>query len=297
MGQGWICLHRKIRDCTLIWDDKPFSRGQAWIDLLLQVNHEDREILFNGTYMKIERGQTLTSIRKLSEQWGWSRKKTTKFLNELKMGHMLSLESNNKSTTITIVNYRLYQDRETTEEPQKSHKRTSEEHQRNTNNNDITMINNDKQKDTTSEKNQYELDKHSNVENVIHVLNSKEYSEWEYIYLNQELYVCIKEWMEYKDTKKPKKNNHYANQLSITKLLNKFVKSSKEYGVQAVVDVVNDSIAGSYMGIVWDWLQKKAQNKPKQDAKTRYADALERMNKHMEERTKEIGDVDLGDFY
>ena len=100
-----------------------------------------------------------------------------------------------------------------------------------------------------------------------------------------------------KKTKKNKKNNDYANQLSITKLLNKFVKSSKEYGVQAVVDVVNDSIAGSYMGIVWDWLQKKPQNKPKQDAKTKYADAIERMNKHMEERTKEIGDVDLGDFY
>lgn len=31
--------------------------------------------------------------------------------------------------------------------------------------------------------------------------------------------------------------------------------------------------------------------------KTKYADAIERMNKHMEERTKEIGDVDLGDFY
>jgi len=31
--------------------------------------------------------------------------------------------------------------------------------------------------------------------------------------------------------------------------------------------------------------------------KSKYADALERMNKHMEERTKEIGDVDVGDFY
>ena len=31
--------------------------------------------------------------------------------------------------------------------------------------------------------------------------------------------------------------------------------------------------------------------------KSKYADAIERMNKHMEERTKKIGDVDLGDFY
>lgn len=158
--------------------------------------------------------------------------------------------------------------------------------------NSIDKINN-----IPTQKTEYSFEIHTNLENTLHVLNSKEYSEWEYILANPDLYQSIKEWMTYKDAKKPKRNNHYANQLSITKLLNKFVNSSKEYGVQAVVDVVNDSIAGSYMGIVWDWLQKKAQNKPKQDAKTRYADALERMDKHMEEMHQECKDEDLGDFY
>ena len=158
--------------------------------------------------------------------------------------------------------------------------------------NSIDKINN-----IPTQKTEYSFEIHTNLENTLHVLNSKEYSEWEYILANPDLYQSIKEWMTYKDAKKPKRNNHYANQLSITKLLNKFVKSSKEYGVQAVVDVVNDSIAGSYMGIVWDWVPKRAETKPKQEAKSRYADAIERMNKHMEERTKEIGDVDLGDFY
>lgn len=142
MAQGWISIHRKIRDCAVIWDDKPFSRGQAWLDLLLMVNHEDKEIMFNGCYRKIERGQTLTSLTKLSDQWGWSRKKTTKFLNELKMAQMLDLKSDNKSTTVTVINYDFYQDVGTAKEPQKNRKRTSEEHQRNTNNNELIMINN-----------------------------------------------------------------------------------------------------------------------------------------------------------
>ena len=159
MDKGWICLHRKIRECNIIWDDKPFSRGQAWLDLLLQANHEDKEILFNGSFRKIERGQTLTSLTKLSEQWGWSRKKTTKFLNELKTAQMLHLKSDNKSTTITIVNYGFYQDMGTTEEPKKNRKRTSEEHQRNTNNN----YNNKKEKDIMS----------ASVEEVISYLNEK----------------------------------------------------------------------------------------------------------------------------
>jgi len=149
MDKGWISVHRKIRDCEIIWDDKPFSRGQAWIDLLLMVNHEDKEILFNGCYRKIERGQTLTSLTKLSDQWGWSRKKTTKFLNELKMAQMLDLKSDNKSTTVTVINYDFYQVMGTAREPQKSSKRTSEEHQRNTNNNELIMIN--KERGTSEE--------------------------------------------------------------------------------------------------------------------------------------------------
>ena len=142
MDKGWILIHRKIRDCDLIWDDKPFSRGQAWIDLLLMVNHEDKEIMFNGNYTKIERGQTLTSLTKLGERWGWSRKKTTKFLNELKMAQMVDVESNNKRTVVTVINYDFYQNVGTTKEPQKHRRGTAEEPQRNTNN---KLINNDKE--------------------------------------------------------------------------------------------------------------------------------------------------------
>lgn len=143
MDKGWISVHRKIRDCDLIWDDKPFSRGQAWLDLLLLANHEDKEILFNGTYTKIERGQRLTSIRKLSEQWGWSRTKTTKFLNELEKAEMLAVKSDTKKTLITIVNYAFYQDCSATEKPPKSHRKATEKPQKDTNNNYKTMNNNE----------------------------------------------------------------------------------------------------------------------------------------------------------
>ena len=261
MGQGWICLHRKIRECDLIWNDKPFSRGQAWIDLLMQVNHEDKEILFNGSYRKIERGQTLTSLTKLSEQWGWSRKKTTKFLNELKMAQMLELKSDNKSTAITIVNYGVYQDVGTTKEPQKNRKRTSEEHQRNTNNNDITTNNNEEQINTplppTGETPEHDFKKYSNLENTKYILNNKAYKEWEYIRDNKGLWDVIKEWMEYKDEKIPHKDHHYQTEKGISKLLTQFVNANKKYGIETVRVVVNDSIAAEYTGIVWDWLEKK----------------------------------------
>ena len=141
MGQGWIKLHRKIRECSVIWDDKPFSRGQAWIDLLMMANHEAKDIFFDGGVYRVERGQQLTSIRKLSEIWGWSRTKTTKFLNDLKKAEMVSFKSDTKKTVITIVNYDNYQDAEIQKEPQKSHEQATEKPQKDTNKNDKELKN------------------------------------------------------------------------------------------------------------------------------------------------------------
>jgi hypothetical protein len=50
MKRGWICLHRQIQDHWL-WEDRPFSRGQAWIDLLMLANHEDKKMIFDGIYL------------------------------------------------------------------------------------------------------------------------------------------------------------------------------------------------------------------------------------------------------
>ena len=44
--QGYIKIHRKIQECWL-WQDK-FSKGQAWIDLLLRANHKDNKIVSNS---------------------------------------------------------------------------------------------------------------------------------------------------------------------------------------------------------------------------------------------------------
>ena len=45
--EGWIKLHRKITE-NWLWDDKPYDKARAWIELLLMVNHEDKKIKFDG---------------------------------------------------------------------------------------------------------------------------------------------------------------------------------------------------------------------------------------------------------
>ena len=133
--EGWISLHRKIQDC-FIWDEKPFSWGQAWIDLLLLANHEDKRIYFAGKMTVIGRGQRITSIRILSERWGWSRHKTSDFLNLLEKENMIIQKRDNKKTLVTIVNYGDYQDVTRKKEPQKSHKGATKEPLSDTNNNE-----------------------------------------------------------------------------------------------------------------------------------------------------------------
>jgi len=106
---GWIKLDRQIQD-NFLWFDEPFTKAQAWIDLLLLANHEDGEVLINGKYQKIKRGQHLTSTIKLANRWKWSRNKVYRFLVILQNANMVKKRTLG-GTLLTIVNYDKYQSR------------------------------------------------------------------------------------------------------------------------------------------------------------------------------------------
>ena len=126
MNEGWIKLYRQIQECE-IWDnDKPFDERSAWIDLLLLVNHKDKNTLFDKKPITVNRGQRITSIRKLAERWNWSYKRTREYLILLEELHMITRESDNQKSLITIVNYDIYQDDGITKESQKNHERITE---------------------------------------------------------------------------------------------------------------------------------------------------------------------------
>lgn len=106
--KGWIKLHRQLQDCPL-WYCERFSKGQAWVDLLLMTNHADKKIIFNGQTMVVKRGQYLTSMLKLAEKWQWDRKTVKNFLSLLVKDNMIRVETDNHRTIITIENYSVFQ--------------------------------------------------------------------------------------------------------------------------------------------------------------------------------------------
>jgi hypothetical protein len=142
--KGWICIHRKIRD-SWIWDDKPYDRAHAWIDLLLSANHEDKKIVLGNDFIEVKRGSFITSLRKLSERWGWSNTKIKSFLDTLQSDGMAIYKSDTHKTVINIVNYSVYQDiddtKNITETSQKHHENDTETPQKHTNNNDNNINN------------------------------------------------------------------------------------------------------------------------------------------------------------
>lgn len=103
---GWVKIHRKIRD-NWIWDNTDYLK--AWMDLIFRANYDDSRMLFDGEIKELKRGQFVTSIRKLSEAWGWSKDRTLKFLRLLEADNMIKKDSDTKRTLITIENYEFYQ--------------------------------------------------------------------------------------------------------------------------------------------------------------------------------------------
>lgn len=115
MSDGWIKLHRKIQDCFL-WQDKPFDKARAWIDLLLMAMHHDKKIFIDGEPIVVSRGSFMTSTLKLSDRWGWSRNKVLRFLNVLESEQMLNTKRTQNGTLVTIVKYEVFQCGDTTDE-------------------------------------------------------------------------------------------------------------------------------------------------------------------------------------
>lgn len=105
---GYILLFKQMQD-NWLWTDKPFARGQAWIDLLLMANFKDGTMVCKGTIVEIGRGQVFRTVKFLSERWGWSIKKTKNFLHLLESQEMVSLEGLPQGTRITIEKYNDYQ--------------------------------------------------------------------------------------------------------------------------------------------------------------------------------------------
>lgn len=114
---GWIKLHRQIQECFLWRIKEPFDKRSAWIDLLLLMEHQDKNLMIDGKIETIKRGSYMLSIEKLCDRWMWSRNKVKRYLDVLEREHMIATKRTNKGTLVNVVNYCIYQNQDKQCEP------------------------------------------------------------------------------------------------------------------------------------------------------------------------------------
>lgn len=141
MNNGWIKLHRQLQE-NPIWTSHPFTPGQAWVDLLMLANHDEKYILVRGIKIPITRGQVGWSEVRLATKWKWSRTRVRNFLNLLEKEQQIEQQKNNVSLVISIVNYKKYQLKEDSKPSSKVDSRsTAEVQQKDTNKKDKNVKN------------------------------------------------------------------------------------------------------------------------------------------------------------
>lgn len=157
MNKGWIKLYRSIIDSWIWNEERVFSKAEAWIDILLMVNHEDKKLLCNGELFVVPAGGKLISFDALSKRWNWSRGKVKRFIELLENDRMITVKRTANSNLITVDNWAFYQSRQqetdskqTADEQQTDSKRTADGQRTDTNKNiknNIKNVENEKKKD------------------------------------------------------------------------------------------------------------------------------------------------------
>ena len=108
--EGWVSIYRQLASRDL-WLKQKFTRGQAWVDLIILANHKDGFIWKRSNKIDIKRGQVGWSELALSIRWKWSRSKTKRFLKWLENETQIVQNRKRLTTIITIINYKKYQEK------------------------------------------------------------------------------------------------------------------------------------------------------------------------------------------
>jgi hypothetical protein len=111
--KGWVSIHRTLVNHPL-WIGEKFTRGQAWVDLILLANHAEGYLRVRGVRIDVMRGQVGWSEVALAKRWRWSRGKVKRFFIELENDKQIVQQKNNVTSIISIVNYNIYQQNEST---------------------------------------------------------------------------------------------------------------------------------------------------------------------------------------
>jgi len=133
--EGWISVHRKIWEHWLVEKSRPLTRLEAWLKILMEVNHEQKKVSLGNELIIVKRGESINSLDTWARLFNWDKSKVRRFFKLLESDSMIVLKSNRKTTHLNVCNYEDYQDKRNSNETQMKRKRNANETQMTPNNN------------------------------------------------------------------------------------------------------------------------------------------------------------------
>jgi len=128
MSEGWIKLHRKLRENPI------YSNSNAihcWIECLLRASHEKREVFLKREKVTLEMGQFVMGRDEFGKAIGVSGSTVWYWINQFFSDNMIDIKKTSKGTVISIKNWQDYQGVDSDVD----NKKTADEQQMNTNKN------------------------------------------------------------------------------------------------------------------------------------------------------------------
>ena len=88
---------------------EPFTRREAFIDLVQRATREPISVPIKGGIINIERGEVVVSMRSLAARWGWSKSKVENVLKEFGLWTLIGQRTDGVITVVSINNYDVFQ--------------------------------------------------------------------------------------------------------------------------------------------------------------------------------------------
>lgn len=118
MDKSWIKLYRNLLYSPIFENEKGLK---IWIWCLLKATHIDRNQLVGQQIVELKKGQFVFGRKKASEELKMTESVIYKYIKLLEKLEMISMESNNKFSVVTVEKWGDYQ----LEDLKSSNKRTT----------------------------------------------------------------------------------------------------------------------------------------------------------------------------
>ena len=114
MSHGYVKIWRKIEDSGILGNA---DVCQLFMYLLIKATHRERKYSVGNQVINLLPGQFVTGRKQLAAVLNSSEQRVRTALRFLEIHDIISQQATNKFTIISIINWRKYQDEQSSEQP------------------------------------------------------------------------------------------------------------------------------------------------------------------------------------